>query len=450
MGIFSRLFGRFDEAAAILGNADNEYMFAAPIFATLARDVDKLGPAELYSSQPHLRTVVTYIAEQIAAVSLHTFERMPDGGRERVRIGDAAEWQPGDPLDADRPGLLPLLMQRPNRHQLMQDMLRASILDYLLFDEFMWAVLDTPDETPEIVRIPISWIIGRNYEDPWTLKAIRIRDNRGHIREYIGDRLIHVHGYNPEFEEIGVSPVDSLKETLREQLQAASYRAELWRNGPRLGGVITRPPEKDVGKWSPEGRRRFKTSLAQQYSSGGSNAGGTMVLEDGMKFEPQHLNAKDEQLPEMTKLSLSTVAQVYHVNPTMVGLLDNANYSNVQAFRQSLYVDSLGPLIKQIEGTLNSFVLPMLGIDESRYYVEFNLEEKLRGNFEEQADMQTSAAGGPWMTINEVRAMRNLPALEGGDDLIRPLNVTTAPTAIDEENQDTPPDIDPAPGGDGE
>lgn len=449
MGILDRLFGRVDDAVHVATRAD-EYMFAAPIFATLAQDVEKLGPVELYSTQPHLRTVVTYIAEQIAAVSLHAFERMPDGGRERVRVGDKDDWRAGDGIYDDRPGLLPLLMQRPNQRQLMQDLLRASILDYLLFDEFMWAILDDdPSEHPQIVRLPYSWIIGRKYEDPWTLKAVRIRDNRGRVREYTGDRIIHVHGYNPEYEEVGVSPVDALKETLREQLQAASYRAELWRNGPRLGGVITRPPEKDVGKWSPEARRRFKTSLYEQYTASGSNAGGTMVLEDGMKFEPQHLNAKDEQLPEMTKLSLTTVAQVYHVNPTMVGLLDNANYSNVQAFRQSLYVDSLGPLIKQIEGTLNAFVLPMLGIDATRYYVEFNLEEKLRGNFEEQAEMQTRAAGGPWMTINEVRAMRNLPAVDGGDELIRPLNVTTAAADPDGEPQD-PPTPTPAPGGDAE
>ena len=89
----------------------------------------------------------------------------------------------------------------------------------------------------------------------------------------------------------------------------------------------------------------------------------------------------------------------------------------------------------------------MLKVDETRYYVEFNLEEKLRGNFEEQAAMQTAAAGGPWMTINEVRAMRNLPAIEGGDDLIRPLNVTTA-TADQSEPQDPPPALNPAPGGD--
>lgn len=438
MGLFSWLFGDAARAADVVTNY-HDGMFSAPWITAAASDVETMGPSEFYAQQPHLRTVVTFIAKQISAVGIHTFERMPDGGRQRVRIGDYGDWQPGDPVEADRPGVVPVLMSKPNKRQLMQDFLERTILDYLLFDEFIWAVIDEPGDETQLVRVPIGWITGRKHSDPWTLKGIRVRDTKGRQRYYHGDRLIHVHGYNADFEEVGVSPIDSLKETLREQLQASAYRAELWRNGPRLGGVISRPPAKDVGEWTSTARKRFKASIQSQYTQRGSNAGGIMLLEDGMKFEPQHLNAKDEELPEMTKLSLSTVAQVYHVNPTMVGLLDNANYSNVQAFRQSLYGDSLGPMIKRLEGTLNAFVLPALGVDNTRFYVEFNLEEKLRGNFEEQAAMQTAAAGGPWMTINEVRSMRNLPSIDGGDDLVRPLNVTTASAdslaAIEKESE---------------
>ena len=123
-----------------------------------------------------------------------------------------------------------------------------------------------------------------------------------------------------------------------------------------------------------------------------------------MDFKPFHLKAQDEQVVDMTKLSLQTVASVYHVNPTMVGLLDNANYSNVREFRRSLYGDSLGPLIKRIEDALNLIVLPMLGEPEG-VYVEFNLDEKLRASFEEKAAVTSTAVGGPWMTVNEARAV---------------------------------------------
>ena len=37
--------------------------------------------------------------------------------------------------------------------------------------------------------------------------------------------------------------------------------------------------------------------------------------------------------------------------------------------------------------------------------------------------MTSQAVGAPWMTRNEARRMRNLPAVDGGDDLVTPLNV---------------------------
>ncbi|MHC9695122.1 hypothetical protein ACQXYF_09600 [Corynebacterium diphtheriae] len=63
--------------------------------------------------------------------------------------------------------------------------------------------------------------------------------------------------------------------------------------------------------------------------------------------------------------------------------------------------------------------------DDDAVYVEFNLDEKLRASFEEKAAVTSAAVGGPWMTRNEARAMNNLPAIDGGEDLITPLNATT-------------------------
>ena len=54
----------------------------------------------------------------------------------------------------------------------------------------------------------------------------------------------------------------------------------------------------------------------------------------------------------------------------------------------------------------------------------FDLEEKLRGSFEERAQIFQSAVGAPWMTRNEARAANDLPPVDGGDELITPLNVT--------------------------
>jgi phage portal protein BeeE len=85
------------------------------------------------------------------------------------------------------------------------------------------------------------------------------------------------------------------------------------------------------------------------------------MLEDGMTLSRVDFSAHDMQFIEGSRLALNTVASVYHVNPTMIGLLDNANYSNVREFRRMLYGDTLGPDHCQIEDRLNTFLVPQAG-----------------------------------------------------------------------------------------
>jgi len=124
------------------------------------------------------------------------------------------------------------------------------------------------------------------------------------------------------------------------------------------------------------------------------------------------------------KISLETVAQVYQANPTMVGVLDGTNYSNMREFNRALYRTSLGPDIRQIEERITEFVLPLLDAPDNQF-VKLNVESMLRGSFEEQAAVMSRAVGGPWMTRNEARALHDMPrAGDEADELIVPLNVT--------------------------
>ena len=87
-----------------------------------------------------------------------------------------------------------------------------------------------------------------------------------------------------------------------------------------------------------------------------------------------------------------------------------------------LYGETLGPILAQVEARINTFLLPMLDMGDE-FYAEFNVAEKLQGDFEAQTQALQSSVGRPWRTANEARALQNLPAVEGGDDLVVPLNV---------------------------
>jgi hypothetical protein len=111
----------------------------------------------------------------------------------------------------------------------------------------------------------------------------------------------------------------------------------------------------------------------------------------------------------------------------MVGILDHATFSNIREQHKQLYTDCLGPWLEMIQQEIELQILPDLP-GPSNVYVEFNIAEKLRGSFDEQAAQLQASVGAPYMTRNEARARLNLPQIDGADDLITPLNVLTGPT----------------------
>ena len=118
------------------------------------------------------------------------------------------------------------------------------------------------------------------------------------------------------------------------------------------------------------------------------------------------------------------MAAAYGINPSLVWHSDTQTYASSKDNARALYAECLGPVLQMFQQRINAFLLPMIGADESTY-VEFDLTEKLKSSFEERASILQASVGGPWLTRNEARADNNLPPIEGGDELIVPLNVVT-------------------------
>lgn len=403
MGVIESLRGFF--------TGNSQYQHIHYIGPTVSQ-VLGMGPEELFRTQPHLRTVITFIARNIAQLPLQTFVRVSDGDRVRDRQDPVAR-----------------LLSQPNPDTTQYELMYGTIADLKLYDLAIWAIVPS-SEAPsgwQIRQIPPMWVMRTGGGTVWSPEWVEIvapnhRGGRTILRNEPGSprQFLLFHGYRPGDPSGYVSPVDSLKEILSEQISAWIFRQQMWTRGGRVGTFISRPAG---AEWSDEARQKFARDWKDKWSGNhGSSAGGTPILEDGMTLQRVAFTSREQEWSEVAKLSLSTVAAVYHTSPTMVGVLDNANYSNVREFKTMLYTDTLGPDLAMIEDRLNTFLVPAIS-DSPDIYVEFNVDEKLQGNFEEQAAVMTTSVGGPWMTRNEARARRNLPALPGGDSLIVPLNV---------------------------
>ena len=370
--------------------------------------------AAILRNQPAVRKVTSFIARHVARVPLHFYERVSDTDRRRVTDGEVA-----------------LALREPAPRVSPFHFWRDVVMDYLIHDRFCIV------HTYEAGRLTLTRIPARRCQMEGDglgrLVKVKVATSDGQTLELDPSVLIAEFGYTARGEVGGISPIETLRDLLDESTEAVAYRRNLWRTSARIPFVVERPAE---AKWSGEARTRFLRGLAE-FGRRGAREGKALLLEDGMKatkleaFKPSDVLDLDGR-----KLTEIEVATAYHVPPELIGAREGT-YSNVESFRQSLYGDVLGPWFVMFEQALNAQLLPDIAAPADTY-IEYALEASVRGSLLEQIKAGQTAVGAPFMTRNEYRAKLNMGAIDGGDELIVPLNVL-------EGGQASPTDVEGRP-----
>ena len=363
--------------------------------------------SRLYQSQDNLKAVVDFLAASIAQLPLNVYKRNDETDRERDRSSQAAR-----------------LLWLPNSAMTEYEFIRALMTEYFVFGTVYVLVLPDVDSRSgwQMWPIPSEWVISTQSGNAYQAESITVvTKNGGQPVEIPCTDFVQFKTYSPGNPGGYVSPISALRQTLEEQIQAGRFRRQLWSSSGRLNAQILRPA--NVAVWDDEQRKRFVDAFRESWGAGGSKAGSIPLLEDGMEIKPFSTSFKESQWMESVKLSREACAAAYGVNPSLIWHTDTQTYASSKDNARALYAECLGPVLQMLQQRINSFLLPMVGADPDLTYVEFDLTEKLKGSFEERASILQAAVGGPWMTRNEARADNNLPPVEGGDELIVPLNV---------------------------
>ncbi|NLF76701.1 MAG: phage portal protein [Chloroflexi bacterium] len=360
--------------------------------------------ATIYRTQPNVRTCVEFLARNLAQLGLHVYRRVSETDRVRERDHPLARVlsQPLPPW------------AKVTHYRLIEHLISDMGIYYNAF----WLKQRADGQVIGLLRVPPVYMTVKGGLIP-TAYEMRLG---GELTTFAPEDVVHFRGYNSESAIEGLSPLETLRRVLAEEHAAADYREHFWANAARMGGIIERP--KEAPDWSPEARERFKAEFKALYT-GAENSGETAVLEEGMQWKQVTFNAQESEYLAGRKLTREECARAYHIPLPMVGILDHATFSNIKDQHKSLYQDTLAPWCAMIQEEIDLQLKPDFA-DSAGVYVEFNLKEKLRGSFEEQAQSYQSAVGAPWMTRNEARARENLPSMGSeGDELVTPLNVLT-------------------------
>ena len=390
-------------AVARISSRGRSYMVVPSASTVLDMTVD-----EVYRTQPALRAVVGFLADNVAQLPLKLYVRESDDNRIRDLTSPAA-----------------LLVGRPNPQTTTHELVRGTVSELLLYGSALWYLVpSTKTESGwEIDLIPWSWVIRTPTTDGMTPDSYEIRNPNISTSVQVtldASRCVRFSGYDPSGTLATSSPVDALKQVLAEQISAYRFRNQVWRNGGRISGYLTRPATS--APWTTEQRNRFATSWKQRFSGeDGTNTGGTPLLEDGMDYKQVTFNAREAEWSQATTIAREDVAAVYHVNPSLIWHTDGQTYASAKDNARALYADTLAPIstCSRSASTPSCF----RGRCRPARVRRIRPHGKAQWHLRSSHPCLTSAVGGPWMTADEARASSQLSrSRRNAGRLIQPLN----------------------------
>ena len=217
-----------------------------------------------------------------------------------------------------------------------------------------------------------------------------IRDKSGHVKE-----LWYLKPQNMKVERIGLA------------LATEEFGARFFGNGARPGGVLEHPgaikdPEKLRESWN-------------KVYQGTRNSNKVAVLEEGMKYHEIGLSPEASQFLQTRKYQLNEICRIFRVPPHLVGDLERSTFSNIEHQSIDFVTHTIRPWLVRWEQAIYK---SLLSEKERRiYYVKFNVDGLLRGDFATRMQGYATARQNGWMSINEIRALEEMNPYRGLEKL---------------------------------
>ncbi|MBR4043463.1 MAG: phage portal protein [Bacteroidaceae bacterium] len=340
---------------------------------------------------------VRILAEAVAGLPLHLYRYTESGGKEKA---------------IDHPLYL-LLHDEPNP-EMSSFVFRETLMTHLLLWGNAYAQIIRNGKNEVIALYPLmpnKMEVDRDERGQLYYKYQRSNDEaptmEGSSVILKPSDVLHIPGLG--FDGlVGYSPIAMAKNAIGMAIACEEYGAKFFANGAQPGGVLEHPGTiKDPQRVRESWQRSF---------GGSGNANKIAVLEEGMKYTPIAISPEQAQFLETRKFQINEIARIFRVPPHMVGDLEKSSFSNIEQQSLEFVKYTLDPWVIRWE---QSIMRSLLSPEEKKtYYVKFNLEGLLRGDYQSRMNGYAIGRQNGWMSANDIRELENLdriPTEEGGD-----------------------------------
>lgn len=258
-------------------------------------------------------------------------------------------------------------------------------------------------------------------------------DEGGKKRAIIQEDVLHFPGFGFD----GISGESVIKSAARQAvgtaLAADQFSGSFFQRGATPSVVIEYPE----GVAPKQEQANFLREQFEEKYAGLGNANRPLVLVNGGKLSRVTMSPQDSQLLETRKFQVIDIARAFGVPPILIGEGEKTSSwgAGVEQILRAFLTFTLNPRLVLMEQELNRKLWPK----RERYFTEFNRNGWLEGDNKAQGEFFKTALGGPgaqgWMTVNEVRRLKNLPPVKGGDDIIKAGATNETPDSTGDSEQ---------------
>jgi HK97 family phage portal protein len=379
-----------------------------------------------------VQACVSIRAEDIAKLPAHVYQALPNGGKQVV---------------ADHP--LERVLQRPNDYQSRFEFVEQMQVSILLRGN-AYAVILRDGRGRVTDLIPINpdrvWI----YEAPGGEVFYQVARRGLHETAVLksmplmipAEDMLHLRWLALDNSLYGASRIGLAREAIGLALSQQELAGRLSANNTNLGGVLTTDQ-----KLTPDAAARLKKAWTER-KQGLKNAGDTAVLEQGLKWQPMGMSARDAELIAARNMQVQEIARLYRMPMHKLGVVERGVGASMEQLDQDYMNSVVSSDLCRWEAKLDQ----TFGLSADGVYVEFDVAGLLRASLMTRYAAYRTGIVGMFLTPNEARRAEGLPDHPNGDTLYQPTNV--APIGWEPTGAETGPGSDvtgaPAPGGAGD
>ena len=355
---------------------------------------------------PAVNACIEIISDSIAKMPIYLMESQT---RERIAEHPALRLLTGRPTEA---------MTAFDYHKLMESRRIAHGNAYALILRDKWG------QPTELLPIAPGYM-QPFLDDNGQLWYVGTNPKTGEYRKFWSADVLHYKAFSVDGLE-GVSYLRRGAETIEAALQAQKYETGFYKNGAKLTGILytdtdlTNKPEIK----QPDGTSiSIKDAIRREWEhiyAGADNAYRTAVLDFGMKYTPVTSTNRDAQFIESRAASIEDIGRLFNIPLYKLGVGKQTYASNVQAAIEYMQ-RTLSPIVAAAEQE-DTYKLLTPGEQQRGLQLRRNMMGELRGDWAARAAWFKQMREAGVYSVDDIRALEDLPDVPGGDDRYASLN----------------------------